>query len=347
MITPDVYKSYFNGFNEISNFCNNDAKTNVIASLKILSYITLVIPAIVYGLSSLCGRVSKTEERSSQDQRIQDIAKEPLLPDPDPVPEPITNSEPVKPPSKYDDMLKKASEEKINRWRVKSYCKIAKQQIEESLKEEASKTLDIAVNSIDLSNHLETKCFCKIAKLRLALNPGVVPAELIRAEQLEAVERSRNERPERAGHLLPGHASDLCLLAKTYQLAGDTSKAKELVETARNCANRNKARTMEYIGNLSMIADVQFKLGLVSEALKTIHDAIPQIESLRECAPEVTCLTDFAITLIPHEPAEARHLINQAERRLAPYKGKDGYFWNTRSEEQIEKALKALEEAKK
>lgn len=61
-VSSNFYKSYCNGF---SQFCNNknDSKTKVIGLLKIISYCTLLIPAIVLGvlypISLLCGRVNK------------------------------------------------------------------------------------------------------------------------------------------------------------------------------------------------------------------------------------------------------------------------------------------------
>lgn len=71
-------KNYFNGFQEIQKFKHNDAKTNALAILKILSYFTGVIPlgfAAVYGAASLYGRVNKKEQLSDVDKRITDQAQ--------------------------------------------------------------------------------------------------------------------------------------------------------------------------------------------------------------------------------------------------------------------------------
>ncbi len=57
----DISKKYFNGFQEISGFKRNDSTKNALATFKILSYFTVVIPlsfAIAYGAASLSGRVS-------------------------------------------------------------------------------------------------------------------------------------------------------------------------------------------------------------------------------------------------------------------------------------------------
>lgn len=82
MKVSNVCKSYFSGFQEISNFKKNDNKTNALALLKILSYFTVVIPlvfAAVYGAASLCGRVSKKYDLSSHDKNINDQAKKIIL----------------------------------------------------------------------------------------------------------------------------------------------------------------------------------------------------------------------------------------------------------------------------
>ncbi len=62
MRVSDVCADYFGCFKVISKFKNNNAKTNGIAALKILSHIIFVIPlgfGIAYGISSLYGRVNK------------------------------------------------------------------------------------------------------------------------------------------------------------------------------------------------------------------------------------------------------------------------------------------------
>ena len=77
----DFCESYFNGFKDISNCEKNDAKANVLAVVKILSYFTVVIPlgfAAVYGAASLYGRVSKKESLSPQDKNVHDQAMKQL-----------------------------------------------------------------------------------------------------------------------------------------------------------------------------------------------------------------------------------------------------------------------------
>lgn len=81
MEVADFCKVYLNGFQDISNYEKNNAKTNVLAALKILSYFTVVILlgfAAVYGVASLYGRVSKKEALSSQDKDVNDLAKKRL-----------------------------------------------------------------------------------------------------------------------------------------------------------------------------------------------------------------------------------------------------------------------------
>lgn len=81
MEIADLCKIYLNGFEDISNYKKNNAETNVLAALKILSYFTGVIllgVVAVYGVASLCGRVSKKEALSSQDKDVNDRAKKQL-----------------------------------------------------------------------------------------------------------------------------------------------------------------------------------------------------------------------------------------------------------------------------
>jgi len=75
MNVKQICQNYFHGFNTISNFKKNTPKTNALAILTIISYFTIVIPvgfAIVYGASSLIGRVSKKQELTAEDQKIKD-----------------------------------------------------------------------------------------------------------------------------------------------------------------------------------------------------------------------------------------------------------------------------------
>lgn len=81
MKVADFCKVYLNGFQDISNYEKNNAKTNLLAVLKILSYFTGVIllgVVAVYGAASLYGRVSKKEVQSSHDKDVNDLAKKQL-----------------------------------------------------------------------------------------------------------------------------------------------------------------------------------------------------------------------------------------------------------------------------
>lgn len=96
MEVTDFCKSYFNGFQEASNYKKNDTKTNVLAALKILSYFTVLIllgVAAVYGAASLYGRVSKKEPLSSQDKSVNNQAKKTLIIDTSKVHSPTDSSE--------------------------------------------------------------------------------------------------------------------------------------------------------------------------------------------------------------------------------------------------------------
>lgn len=82
MKIEDFCLDYFNGFKEITNYNKNNAKTNVIAALKILSYVTFVIPlgfAVTYCAASLCDRVSRKKSLPPLDKDIIKKSKEVLL----------------------------------------------------------------------------------------------------------------------------------------------------------------------------------------------------------------------------------------------------------------------------
>ena len=75
-------KSYFNGFEEISNFKKNSMKINVLASSKIVSYFTIVIPlavAATYCAASLYGRISKKDCVTSCNRKITSQTKKTII----------------------------------------------------------------------------------------------------------------------------------------------------------------------------------------------------------------------------------------------------------------------------
>lgn len=81
MKLADFCKSYFNGFQNLLNYKKNDAKTNILVALKILSLFTVVIPlgfATVYGAASLYGRICKKEALSSHDKNVNHQASKQL-----------------------------------------------------------------------------------------------------------------------------------------------------------------------------------------------------------------------------------------------------------------------------
>jgi hypothetical protein len=79
----DFCENYFKGFQEISDYKNNNIVTNFLATLKIISYFTVVIPLgfiTVYGASSLYGRFTKKENFSTQDATVISQAKMHIFP---------------------------------------------------------------------------------------------------------------------------------------------------------------------------------------------------------------------------------------------------------------------------
>ncbi|CUI17395.1 hypothetical protein PNK_1788 [Candidatus Protochlamydia naegleriophila] len=78
-----ICANYFSGFQELYDFKNNDASTNVIALLKAASYFTVIIPigfGVTYGIASLCGRFSHRQELTETEQTINNQARERLNP---------------------------------------------------------------------------------------------------------------------------------------------------------------------------------------------------------------------------------------------------------------------------
>jgi hypothetical protein len=71
-------RNYFEGFHDVSTFNENDSCKNILGILKIVSYFTVVVPlffGLVYGVSSLIGRVTATVNPSSEDQRMSSVSR--------------------------------------------------------------------------------------------------------------------------------------------------------------------------------------------------------------------------------------------------------------------------------
>jgi hypothetical protein len=98
----EVCTNYFHGFQDIAHCQRNDAKTNVLAMLKIVSYITIVIPlffAALFTAASLCGRANKVESLSPQDLSISNQARKTII-----------KKDKPKTPQEIRDAAKKAAE---------------------------------------------------------------------------------------------------------------------------------------------------------------------------------------------------------------------------------------------
>jgi hypothetical protein len=68
MAITQACESYFNGFREISNYRKNTCSENLLALVKLVSYVTVIIPVvigIVYACASLICRVTYTKAPSS------------------------------------------------------------------------------------------------------------------------------------------------------------------------------------------------------------------------------------------------------------------------------------------
>lgn len=77
MDIPKICNQYFSGFQEIRNFKNNSPLKNLEVILKILSYLTVLIP-LGFGIASLLGRVSKKTEVSPLEKIIIKKSKDVL-----------------------------------------------------------------------------------------------------------------------------------------------------------------------------------------------------------------------------------------------------------------------------
>lgn len=81
MKISNLCKNYFIGFQEISNAKKNKSSTNALAVAKIISYFTVLIPltltfAALYGIASLCDRVSKKNHYSLTDKNVRGRASQ-------------------------------------------------------------------------------------------------------------------------------------------------------------------------------------------------------------------------------------------------------------------------------
>lgn len=74
-------RDYFQGFQDLATFKENDSYKNLAGILKIASYFTLVVPlffGVVYGVSSLIGRITLGDPQSSENQRISSVGQKKL-----------------------------------------------------------------------------------------------------------------------------------------------------------------------------------------------------------------------------------------------------------------------------
>lgn len=79
----NIRDNYFNGFQQLFNFKNNDSYTNFKAFLKVASYFTLIIPfglGTVCKLDSLYNRVTKKESPTPLDTKVDKTGKSTLDP---------------------------------------------------------------------------------------------------------------------------------------------------------------------------------------------------------------------------------------------------------------------------
>jgi hypothetical protein len=76
MILPKSSGNYFNGFSELRNYNCNSGITTLCAVIKIVTYCTIVLPASVYILSSICDRFTYPQELSQQAKKVDSHVKE-------------------------------------------------------------------------------------------------------------------------------------------------------------------------------------------------------------------------------------------------------------------------------
>ncbi len=79
MKISNICTSYFNGFNNISSHKGITNKSNILGILKVISYLTLIIPlgfAGLYACDLLYGRFTKKKQRSPTEKTINQLATE-------------------------------------------------------------------------------------------------------------------------------------------------------------------------------------------------------------------------------------------------------------------------------
>jgi tetratricopeptide (TPR) repeat protein len=174
--------------------------------------------------------------------------------------------------------LKEAQEARIPDSTADAYIKAAKLQVKKGDMGAAARSLDLAYAN---SDRLETAC--KIARVRLKIQPNALPQELLIATQSEEEERRNNKsHGQKIRHLLPFHTGKLCHLAKTYLKANHQEKAKELIGIATECLG---GQTWEYCSDLIKLARVQIKAGMNDDAAFNLEKAVKTLSSTG-AAPE-------------------------------------------------------------
>ncbi|MCC5831423.1 MAG: hypothetical protein JJU12_00065 [Chlamydiales bacterium] len=85
-----------------------------------------------------------------------------------------------------------------------------------------------------------------------------------------------NKDARLACHHLPLYVSICCKLAGDYHRLGNAIKPIELVQLAKECANQNQVRKVDYLGNLLTIAETEKEFN-VEGAYETIRSAVKDI----------------------------------------------------------------------
>lgn len=198
------------------------------------------------------------------------------------------------------------------RWRVRSYCRAAILEVQQAQKARASATLNEAraVAKDDIVD------LCRIAQVRLMINPGRIPEELDRAADLEEGRLKRFfSNPDREKHQLSFHARPLCRLAKCYHLAGDVASSRGIIKNAEKCADTG-TNPEKFLKDLRRIAKVRKLQGFLEEALETLDKAKKHACSFPEFSARILAWVGIAEQMISICPTKARNLVALAETSL-------------------------------
>lgn len=248
--------------------------------------------------------------------------------------------------SNYKQMQEDAGKIGTTYFRIKEYCTIATMQIKDSFFKEASHTLELAYQSIWDESEIES--LCQIAKVRVLIDPAVIPLEFVEAIELEEMYRKKGSALTCVKALCDCAEASYCIW-ETNKDKEFLQKAKDYIKKAQDCFEKEKSKNeslecvMEYIEPLLYIAKTQKKvLNEDEEVLRTI-EKILQLSSKLGKQQEMTLLTNISSFLISVDLGRARQIISLTSQKLYSCQN---YNWATIVKERVENIASKWEAAR-